>query len=303
MESTDPFTQLVDTLAVIEHENRILCLMSVYLGQKADRNTIQGITDILSCLLGKHEEFTTAKTRGLITSLVNGGILEREREKVISSTKVSFHSISPLGYIVLTYVLLTYIVKIDPASIHWDTNRFQDYADSEDKMILYTIDTLLTQDATLKRVLTSLRTGKEPRKIKLSKPFIIPMVKVFTGKTGNTAFKIFEELIWDYLHYNTGLNKSTIENTTEISTPISSSLNKLSGFLMVEENWGKEKRFRLSIQGIFLLPIFALLIKHFSVDKSLFPSLKLSRLKKDENYWISLTKLGQAFFKTVYRIS
>ena len=129
------------------------------------------------------------------------------------------------------------------------------------------------------------------------------MVKVFTGKTGNTSFKIFEELIWDYLHYNTGLNRSTIENTTEISTPISSSLNKLSGFLMVEENWGKEKRFRLSIQGIFLLPIFALLIKHFSVDKSLFPSLKLSRLKKDENYWISLTKLGQAFFKTVYRIS
>ncbi len=303
MESADPFTQLVDTLAVIEHENRILCLMSVYLGQKADRNTIQGITDILSCLLGKHEEFTTAKTRGLITSLVNGGILEREREKVISSTKVSFHSISPLGYIVLTYVLLMYIVKIDPASIHWDTSRFQDYADSEDKMILYTIDTLLTQDATLKRVLTSLRTGKEPRKIKLSKPFIIPMVKVFTGKTGNTAFKIFEELIWDYLHYNTGLNKSTIENTTEISTPISSSLNKLSGFLMVEENWGKEKRFRLSIQGIFLLPIFALLIKHFSVDKSLFPSLKLSRLKKDENFWISLTKLGQTFFKTVYRIS
>ncbi|MHA2156001.1 MAG: hypothetical protein ACXABU_11725 [Candidatus Hodarchaeales archaeon] len=117
MENSDPFTQLVDTLAVIENQNRILCLIAVYLGQKADQNTIQGITDILSSLLGKHEQFTTTKTRGLITSLVNGGILEREREKVISSTKVSFHSISSLGYVVLTYVLLTYVVRIDPASI------------------------------------------------------------------------------------------------------------------------------------------------------------------------------------------
>ena len=94
MESNDPFVKLVETLSVIENKDRVLCLLAVYIGQKADKNTIQGITDILSCLLGKDEEFTTAKTRGLITSLVNGGILERERERVISSTKVSFHSIT-----------------------------------------------------------------------------------------------------------------------------------------------------------------------------------------------------------------
>ncbi len=301
MESSDPFAQLVETLSVIEHQNRILCLLAVYLGQKADQNTIQGITDILSSLLGKDEQFTTAKTRGLITSLVNGGILEREREKVISSTKVSFHSISPLGYIVLLYVLQTYIIKIDPASINWDTTRFQDYADSEEKMLYYTIDALLIQEPKINRILTSLRSGKDPKKIRLSKPLNIPLEKLFSGKTGNTVFKIMEELIWDYLHSNTGLSKSTLDQTSDSS--ISSPLKKLSTFLMVEENWGKERRFRLSIHGIFLLPVFALLIKHFSVDKSIFPSLKLSRLEKDENYWIALTKLGNSFFKTVYRIS
>jgi hypothetical protein len=276
LENSDPFTQLVDTLAVIENQNRILCLIAVYLGQKADQNTIQGITDILSSLLGKHEQFTTTKTRGLITSLVNGGILEREREKVISSTKVSFHSISSLGYIVLTYVLLTYVVRIDPASIEWDTKRFQDYADSEEKMILFTIDTLIAQEPTLKRVYTSLRTGKDPSKIKLSKSLI---------------------------HYNTGFTKLGLEQSTEIPTALTGSLKKLDGLFLQQENWAKERRYRLSVQGIFILPIFALLIKHFSIDKSLFPTLKLSRLEKDENYWISLTKLGHSFFKTVYRIS
>ncbi|MHA2109111.1 MAG: hypothetical protein ACW99R_15510 [Candidatus Hodarchaeales archaeon] len=303
MENSDPFTQLVDTLAVIENQNRILCLIAVYLGQKADQNTIQGITDILSSLLGKHEQFTTTKTRGLITSLVNGGILEREREKVISSTKVSFHSISSLGYIVLTYVLLTYVVRIDPASIEWDTKRFQDYADSEEKMILFTIDTLIAQEPTLKRVYTSLRTGKDPSKIKLSKSLIIPVTKVFSGNTGYRVFKIFEELIWDYLHYNTGFTKLGLEQSTEIPTALTGSLKKLDGLFLQQENWAKERRYRLSVQGIFILPIFALLIKHFSIDKSLFPTLKLSRLEKDENYWISLTKLGHSFFKTVYRIS
>ena len=124
---------------LIENENRLLCLIAVYLGQKADQNTIQGITGILSCLLGKNEQFTTAKTRGLITSMVNGDILEREREKVISSIKVSFHTISPLGYRILLYTLLTYVIPVDPLAIEWDKTKFQDYADSEEKLIFFII--------------------------------------------------------------------------------------------------------------------------------------------------------------------
>jgi hypothetical protein len=275
-------------------------LLAVYLGQKADQNTIHGITAILSALLGKDEEFTTAKTRGLITSLVNGGILERERERVISSTKVSFHTISPLGYIVLLYVLTSYILKIDPTSVDWDNKKYQEYSDSEENMVFFTIDSLLVQNTILKRILNSLRTGKDPRKIRLTKPLTFPVTKVFSGSSGNNVFKVYEELIWDYLHFHTGLTRN--ELSAEIDTPIGSIINKLTGFLMIEESWGKTKRYRLSIQGVFMLPIFALLIKGLSVDKSIFGSFHLSRLEEEDNFWISLTKLGHEFFKTIFRI-
>jgi hypothetical protein len=125
--------------------------------------------------------------------------------------------------------------------------------------------------------------------------------KVFSGKTGNDVFKLFEELIWDHLHFNAGLRKEHLAR--ELNTKsIGSHLNKLSGFLMVEEKWGKTSRYRLSLQGIFLLPIFSLLIKNFSIDKSIFPPLYLSKLDEDENLWFAFIKLGRNFFKSVYQI-
>ena len=297
----DPFQKLVETLAVIENKDRIQCLLAVYLGQKADKNTIQGITDILSCLLGKDEEYTTAKTRGLITSLVNGGILERERERMISSTKVSFHSISPLGYIVLVYVLVAYILRKDPSSITWDNAKFSDYADSEEKLIMFIINTILLEISHTKRILTSLQAGKEPRKIRLSQPLNFPVQKIFSGKSGNNVFKLLEELIWDYLRDNVGLTKSDL--SSDFSGPIGSYMNKLSAFLMIEEVWGKTKRYKLSIQGVFLLPVFALLIKSLSVDKTIFQSLIITKLTDEDNLWIRFTQLGSSFFKNVFRIS
>lgn len=302
MESNDPFVQLVETLAVIENKDRILCLIAVYLGQKGDKNSIRGITDILSCLLGKEEEYTTAKTRGLITSLVNGGILERERERVISSTKVSFHSISPLGYIVLVYALVAYVLRSDPSLIAWDNAKFQDYTDSEDKFVLFILNTLLLHNPSTKRILTSLQSGKEPKKIKLSKPLTFPVNKIFSGKSGNNIFKLLEELIWDNLRFNVGLTKEELGK--DFSGPIGGYMNKLSTFLMTEETWGeKAKRYRLSIRGIFLLPVFALLIKSLSVDKSIFQSLIISKLTEEDNFWIRFTQLGHSFFENLFRIS
>jgi hypothetical protein len=301
MEANDPFAQLVETLSVIENKDRILCLLAVYLGQKADKNTIKGITDILSCLLGKDEEFTTAKTRGMITSLVNGGILERERERVISSTKVSFHSISPLGYIVLVYVLVTYVLRSDPSLVAWDIAKFHDYADSEDKLVLFIINTLLSQIPNTNRILTSLQSGKEPRKIKLSKPLTFSVHKIFSGKSGNSVFKLLEELIWDYLKYNVGLTKE--ELSKDFSAPTGAYMNKLSTFLMTEEKWGKTVRYKLSIRGIFLLPVLGLLIKSLSVDKSIFQSLIITKLDEDDNLWIRFTQLGHSFFDNLFRIS
>lgn len=301
MEETEPFEELVNLLEIMENQNRILCLIAIYLGQKADQNTIQGITSILSVLLGKSEEFTTAKTRGLITSMVNGGILDRERERVISSTKVSFHTISPLGYRVLLYSLLTYVIPVDPVAIEWNKARFQDYADSEEKLILYIIDTLLKSDTKITRILKSLRDGKNPKKIRSAKPVSFSLDKIFSGKTGNTVFRILEDLIWDNLNLNIGLSKSELQSSVDV--PVGSALTKLSGYLMTEESWGKTKRYRLSIRGICLLPIFALLIRQLSVDKSLFQSIFLPRLKEEDNFWLLLAELGQQFFKTIFRIS
>ena len=301
MEESEPFEELVSRLGIIENENRILCLIAVYLGQKADQNTIQGITGILSCLLGKNEQFTTAKTRGLITSMVNGDILEREREKVISSIKVSFHTISPLGYRILLYTLLTYVIPVDPLAIEWDKTKFQDYADSEEKLIFFIIDTLLKIDPQITRVLNSLREGKKPERIKLTKPVSFSLIKTFSGKTGYTVFRVLEDLIWDNLNLNLGLTKSEIQ--LSIDVPVGSALNKLSGYLMVEEAWGKSKRYRLSIRGISLLPVLALLIKELSVDKSLFQSMVIPRLKEEDDFWHSFTQLGHEFFKTIFRIS
>jgi hypothetical protein len=127
------------------------------------------------------------------------------------------------------------------------------------------------------------------------------MEKVFSGKTGNTAFRILEDLIWDNLNLNLGLSKS--EAQTSVSVSIGSALSKLSEFLMAEESWGKAKRYRLSIRGICLLPVFALLIKQLSVDKSLFQSMILRRLKEEDQFWHSFTELGRQFFKTIFRIS
>ncbi len=233
--------------------------------------------------------------------MVNGGILEREREKVISSTKVSFHSISPLGYRVLLYILLVYVIPLDPIAFEWDTARFQQYSDSEDKLILFIIDTLLKQDKKISRILESLRTGKNPKQIRVTKPVEFSVEKIFSGKTGNTVFRILEDLIWDHLNLNLGITKS--EMTSSINVPVGGALNKLNGFLMTEESWGKIKRYRLSIRGIYLLPIFALLIKQLSVDKSLFQSIILPRLKEEDIFWNHLTQLGQEFFKTIFRIS
>ena len=189
----------------------------------------------------------------------------------------------------------------DPTKVEWNISRFQRYADSEQKLILFIIDTLLDKNPVLKRVLSSLRTGKAPDKIRLAKPVAFSVEKAFSGKTGNNVFKIYEELIWDYLHLNSGLTKADI--TSELkSTAIGSYLNRLSSFLMVEEKWGKTIRYRISYQGILLLPIFSLLIKHFSVDKSIFPPLQLSRLEDNENLWFAFTKLGHSFFKSVYHI-
>ncbi len=301
-EEEDPFNKLVETLTVMENYNRALCLIAVYLGQRADQNTVQGITDIFSALLGKNATATPAKVRGLITSLVNVGILERERVKMISSTKVSFHSISPLGLITLLYVLIMYLIKDPMHGVEWENLMFVGYisGDQEENLIRFLNNSVIESNKITKKFWTSLKSGKEPKKIRMSKPLDLNITKTFSGKGGLNTFKILEELMWDYLNLNTGLSQNEIASHFE--GPITSNLNKLAALALMEQ-LNTTKYYRLSSLGIFILPVIALMIKQLSVDQSIFQSILTKNVTTEEHPWVVLIRQARLFFKNLYSIS
>ncbi|MFX0084480.1 MAG: hypothetical protein ACFFAU_02300 [Candidatus Hodarchaeota archaeon] len=299
MSDEDPLNQLVETLKVLENPDRALCLMAVYLGQKADQNTIQGITDIYSVLVGKDTQPTASKVRGLITTLVNSKLIERERERMISSTKVSFHQISPLGEISLLYVII-FLVN-NPHEIKLDKLQFTSYmaGDSEFKLSRYIANSALKSDKQTNKILKALREGTDPSKLRQGKPVPMNIPKIFSGKGGFNSFKIFEELIWDYLHLNAGVSRTEIESHFE--SAIGSNINRLTP-LIHEETIGKTKYYKLSTFGIFILPILALLIRFFSVDNSILPSLLTKNFNSDKNPWIILVERAKLFFISLYKL-
>jgi hypothetical protein len=299
MSEDDPLSQLVETLKVLENTDRALCLIAVYLGQRADQNTIHGITDIYSVLVGRDAKPTASKVRGLITTLVNNRLLERERERMISSTKVSFHQISPLGEISLLYAII-FLVN-NPTEIIWDRLQFTSNmaGDSEFKLVRYIVNSALKTDKQTERILKSLREGKEPSKLRPGKPVTLNIPKIFSGKGGFNSFKILEELIWDYLHSNVGVSRAEIASHFE--TPIGSNINRLSP-LIHEETIGKTKYYRLSTFGIFILPILALLIRFFSIDISILPSLLTKNVDSDKNSWVILVEQAKLFFQSLYTL-
>jgi hypothetical protein len=300
MSENDPLHQLVETLKALENPDRALCLIAVYLGQRADQNTIQGITDLYTVLIGKGKTATPAKIRGLITTLVKNRLLERERERMISKTKVSFHQISPLGEIALLYVSLFLINS--PAELDLDKLQFMSYmaGDSEFKLARYLINSALKENPQTNRILTFLREGKDPDKIRAGKPTNINIPKIFSGKSGYNTFKILEELIWDYLHNDISISRVEMDN--HFDTPIGSNLNRLTPF-MNEQTLGKAKYYRISTLGIFILPVFALLIKQFSLDTTILPTLLTTDVDSDKNAWFLLIEQAKAFFRALYNLS
>ncbi|MFX0015694.1 MAG: hypothetical protein ACFFB2_12230 [Promethearchaeota archaeon] len=298
----DPFSKLVETLAVLENYDRALCLIAVYLGQRADQNTVQGITDIFSALLGKETEATPAKVRRLITYLINVNILERESVKMISSTKVSFHSISHLGLIALLYILIMYIIKDPMHGVEWDKLMFVGYisGDREDNLVRFLNNSLIESNKITEKFWTSLKSGKEPKTIRMSKPLDLDINKTFSGKGGIDTFKILEEILWDHLNLNIGISKDDIASHFESS--ITSNLNKLSPLILVEQ-LDKTQFYRLSSLGVFILPVIALMIKQLSIDQSIFQSFLTKNVNTEEHPWVVLIRQARLFFKNLYRIT
>lgn len=297
----DPFFQLVETLKAVENYNRALSLLAVYLGQRADQNTIQGITDIYSALLGTGQLATPAKVRGLITSLVSVGILERERERMISKTKVSFHSISPLGNIALLYVLICFLIKNPVYGVEWDPLIFIGHiaGDNEQKLVHFLNYTIIENHKITEKFWTSLKSGREPKKIRMKNPLPLDVPKTFSGKGGSNSFKILEELIWDYLNLGTGLSHQELSG--HFDTSITSNLNRLAPFITVDQH-DKIKVYRLSTLGIYILPILALMIKELAVDKTIFQPILTKNVESEDNPWVVLIRQARSFFKNLYKL-
>jgi hypothetical protein len=169
--------------------------------------------------------------------------------------------------------------------------------DSEEKLVWFLINSALSGDKITYRIFESLQSGKDPKKIR-GKPLLFNTTKMFSGK--GIAFKIYEELIWDYLNLNLGLSRKEITDHFE-GTPVGSHLNKLEPFVL-EETLEKIKYYRLSIRGILILPILALMIKELSIDKSIFPSILTTRIDPEDTPWFILTRQARNFFKNMYNL-
>lgn len=290
----DPFDQLLSTFQAIENFDRSSCLLSVYLGQKIDQNTIQGITKLFQILSG-NKEATSAKVRGIITSLVNSDLLEREQERMISKTKVSFHQVSLLGENAILFILCVYLVE-NPLVVEWDSLSFISYmaGDSELKLVNFLINSLLQSNKQTGRVLEAFKSGKDPLKTRTSKALDLNITRTFRGKTGLITLKILEEIIWNYLNCELGISYTDLVGKFPESS-ITSNLKNLKPFI-IEEEIGNEKYYFLSTQGILILPILAFLIKQLSIERTMLPSLLNKDVSKELNVWKVLVEQARHFF-------
>ena len=186
--------------------------------------------------------------------------------------------------------------------INWDNLMFVGNisGDREDNLVRFLNNSAIESHKITEKFWTSLKIGKEPKKIRMSKPLPLEIVKTFSGKTGKTTFKILEDLIDDYLTLNMGL--SQVELASHFESPIGSNLNKLAPFSLMEQ-LGKTKYYRLSTLGVFILPILALMIKQLSVDQSIFQPILTKNANKEDNPWIVLTRQARNFFENLYRLT
>lgn len=299
-EEQDPYLKMIDTLSVVEQYNRAVCLIAVYIGQQMDHNTIKGITEIFRCLFHnpKGQNITTAKVRGLLTSLVNGNLLEREQERMISSTKVSFHHLSLIGYISLLNLFYGYIIGDPLKEIEFDDRSYEilDLGIEEDIIKYFVRKSIYSQKVTAK-LLTEIKSGKKLEKIK-NKPLIFNIPKTFSGNI--IKFRMLEELIFDLLTDNLSIEKSYFAEKFS-PTPIGSHINKLKPFIS-DEQIGKSIYLKLSIKGIYTLPILAFYIKHLSAEPYILPKIISGSINKEENPWLILIKGSKKFYRNLFSL-
>jgi hypothetical protein len=292
-QTEDPFGKLIESFSVLENDNRALSLLSVYIGQRTDSNTIVGILEIYNKLKG--EEVTPGKLRSYLTSFVNTGLIERETEKLMGTTKVGFHQITTLGMIGVLY--LCFDVIDNPSEISWDSNSFKEHLNKdENSFIQYLTDNFVKELKSPAKIISMVTSGSNLNKLKINPQEL--NITLSLGK--DNTFKVFEELLFNFLQVKPSLSKSAIENSLQ-GESVGKYFNKL-GKLIIEEKIGKTSYYLLSTKGTMLLPIIAMFIRELSLDKSLIESVKSAIVNSDENPWMALVRKSILSFRKLFRI-
>lgn len=289
----DPFAKMIEAFTTLENDSRAIALVSVYVGQRTDSNTIAGILEIYNKLKG--EEATPGKLRGYLTSFVNTGLIDRETEKLMGSTKVGFHQITTLGLIGVLYICFN--VTDNPTEISWDQSAFKENLNkTEESFIQYLVDVFVKELKSPAKIISMVTNGSNLNKLKIN-PQELKM-NLSLGK--DNTFKVFEELLVNFLEVKPSLTKGEIENALN-GESVGKYFNKLTG-LVTDEKLGKTNYYNLSTKGIMLLPIIAMFIRELSLDKSLIESINDIKKVSDENPWTLLTKKSIVNFRKLFRI-
>ena len=289
----DPFAKLIEAFSTLENDNRAIALLSVYVGQRTDSNTVAGILDIYNKLKG--EEATAGKLRSYLNTFVNTGLIDKETEKLLGSTKVGFHQITTLGLIGVIYICFNTIDNL--AEINWDMNSFQEFLKKEESFFIqFLTDTMILELKSPAKIINMVNSGSNLQKLKI-KPQELT-INLSLGK--DNTFKVFEEILFCFLNIKPGLTKTEIENILQ-GESAGKYFNKL-GDLIHDEKIGKTNYYSLSTKGVMLLPVIAMFIRELSFDKTLIDSIKPGTFQENTNPWITLSKKGINNFRKLFKI-
>ena len=204
----DPFAKLIEALNTLENDSRAIALLSVYVGQRTDSNTVAGILDIFNKLKG--EEATAGKLRGYLTSFVNTGLIDRETEKLMGQTKVGFHQITVLGLIGVLYICFNVINN--PAEISWDLNAFNESIKKDDyNFVQYLTGTFIQELKSPSKIISMVTSGSNLNKLKITPQDL----SITLSLSKDNTFKVFEELLYNYLQGNPPITKNQIESALQ----------------------------------------------------------------------------------------
>ena len=176
-------------------------------------------------------------------------------------------------------------------------NSFQESLKKEESsFIQFLTDTMILELKSPAKIINMVNSGSNLQKLKI-KPQELS-INLSLGK--DNTFKVFEELLFNFLNLKPGLTKTEIEEALQ-GESAGKYFNKL-GNLIHDEKIGKTDYYSLSTNGIMLLPVIAMFIRELSLDKSLIDSIKPVTVKENSNVWMTLSINGIKNFKKLFRI-